>query len=645
MSQIILQTLDFASIGTPPVGEFYLGVDTDGIMKLKRNTDTLILSVTGSQFLQYTLVTYSDFLNLYNTSSLQPGGVYLINDFRTTHYVQFTDAVGDGSGLGESINYGSIEPIIVLATSTNSYDTNVKSLNYPDDEIKWLHEVTDREYDHFNNPSGTGRGHIIFRKSKSGNSRNYDFRNVIFYRWNDGSGNYTITRKIDAPNIFDYVSYKAFEEGFTDLRDNQIGSYLDSNSYYSLPYYLDNLVVSTSSSMIGNHILFGNEVTILASEFNSNYIFHLNNSVTFGTFSNNFFSEISYSTFSNFFTFNSGSKIINSDLSDKNFSKSNVLDSLTSSNNYVLITDSNSNNLFSIENDGQVKVYSNALDLMGNTISNSGLINGVDIELHSSRHLPNGLDPLTTGTPSTLGLTNSQGSSNAFSRQDHIHAHGNQSGGSLHSVVTASASGFMSSAMLSQQTNFKLILDSLITTTQSSILISATAVSINGILEDGTGYSGTSSQVLASTGTNVTWVNSIGSYLQRLPSDPSTTISTIGVMMGFGSTVSITPSKSGVLSVTVCGDTDNSDNGDGCRIQMIYGTATAPVNGAALTGTSSTSSIVMSESNSVNRYPFSLTSVIGGLSIGTQYWFDISLASLTGGTASVRNINFSIHEL
>lgn len=355
MSQIILQTLDFASIGTPPVGEFYLGVDTDGIMKLKRNTDTLILSVTGSQFLQYTLVTYSDFLNLYNTSSLQPGGVYLINDFRTTHYVQFTDAVGDGTGLGESINYGSIEPIIVLATSTNSYDTNVKSLNYPDDEIKWLHEVTDREYDHFNNPSGTGRGHIIFRKSKSGNSRNYDFRNVIFYRWNDGSGNYTISRKIDAPNIFDYVSYKAFEEGFTDLRDNQIGSQLLVPNDFSKPYYLDNLVITTQSQALGNNIKFAFETTISSLDFSYNTIDLVSDSLISGNFilndlkslvnsdistaSYNNIYEISDSNISNL-NYNKGLKIDNSSIQTIEFNNfASILSSTFSLFNYNNITD------------------------------------------------------------------------------------------------------------------------------------------------------------------------------------------------------------------------------------------------------------------------------------------------------------------
>lgn len=86
------------------------------------------------------------------------------------------------------------------------------------------------------------------------------------------------------------------------------------------------------------------------------------------------------------------------------------------------------------------------IDVGGNSVVNVNLVDGVNVSNHASRHLPNGLDPLTTGTPSTIGTTNQIGSANAFSRQDHIHAHGNQTSPTLHAVATVSANGFMSSA-------------------------------------------------------------------------------------------------------------------------------------------------------------------------------------------------------
>lgn len=52
------------------------------------------------------------------------------------------------------------------------------------------------------------------------------------------------------------------------------------------------------------------------------------------------------------------------------------------------------------------------------------VIGNINVNSHSTRHLPNGADSLTTGTPSSVGTTNQEGILNAFSRQDHVHALG-----------------------------------------------------------------------------------------------------------------------------------------------------------------------------------------------------------------------------
>lgn len=48
---------------------------------------------------------------------------------------------------------------------------------------------------------------------------------------------------------------------------------------------------------------------------------------------------------------------------------------------------------------------------------------------------------VATTNPSDIGVT-AQGTSNKWARQDHVHAHGNQTGGSLHSTVSNTAAGF-----------------------------------------------------------------------------------------------------------------------------------------------------------------------------------------------------------
>lgn len=65
------------------------------------------------------------------------------------------------------------------------------------------------------------------------------------------------------------------------------------------------------------------------------------------------------------------------------------------------------------------------INMATNNILNIGTANGVTIEAHASRHLPNGLDPLTTAAPTTNlsgSSTNAVGIQNSFSRSDHSHA-------------------------------------------------------------------------------------------------------------------------------------------------------------------------------------------------------------------------------
>lgn len=53
---------------------------------------------------------------------------------------------------------------------------------------------------------------------------------------------------------------------------------------------------------------------------------------------------------------------------------------------------------------------------------------------------------IATGAPSTIGSSNVEGTSTSLARADHVHAHGNLGGGSMHAEATTSAAGFMSAA-------------------------------------------------------------------------------------------------------------------------------------------------------------------------------------------------------
>jgi hypothetical protein len=132
------------------------------------------------------------------------------------------------------------------------------------------------------------------------------------------------------------------------------------------------------------------------------------------------------------------------------------------------------------------------LNMGGNNLTNLGLIYNVatasiDVFNHASRHAVNGADPLPVDIPVNISTSNSAGVSNSFSRADHIHAHGIQSDGTLHSAVTQSVNGFMSTtdktkldnATSSNTVSTLVIRDSTGSFSCGAITVNATADSTN----------------------------------------------------------------------------------------------------------------------------------------------------------------------
>lgn len=64
-----------------------------------------------------------------------------------------------------------------------------------------------------------------------------------------------------------------------------------------------------------------------------------------------------------------------------------------------------------------------SLNMGTNDITNVGLVDGVDVSAHASRHLPNGSDPISTATAVniTAGGASSEGTANSLARSDHEH--------------------------------------------------------------------------------------------------------------------------------------------------------------------------------------------------------------------------------
>jgi hypothetical protein len=138
--------------------------------------------------------------------------------------------------------------------------------------------------------------------------------------------------------------------------------------------------------------------------------------------------------------------------------------------------------------------------------------------------------------------------------------------------------------------------------------------------------------------------------LQASPANPTGTTSETLLMMGLGSTCKLTPVYSGRVILDFIGIaslTGSSTLNVGASYQVFFGTGTAPVNGAATTGTAlGALKVVFVNSSAADEgsLPFSFGGRIQDLSVGTPVWFDIAVKSDNGGLAGVTNLDCSANE-
>jgi len=189
--------------------------------------------VSGSEPIE---ITYTELLNLISTNTLIAGRQYLITDFQTAHYIQFSDSIGD-----EEIHTGAIEPMLVQAVSSSELATEIWSTVYPTDKITWKPIFNDRDYDAV---LGQSTGVITSRYDTLLKLyRDYDWRNVIFRRWETVSGSSDYNNYTDTGFAFQDFPPFNLALGALGAFDVSVGSGLEGGqTALGLPYQLDNVV-------------------------------------------------------------------------------------------------------------------------------------------------------------------------------------------------------------------------------------------------------------------------------------------------------------------------------------------------------------------------------------------------------------------
>lgn len=138
---------------------------------------------------------------------------------------------------------------------------------------------------------------------------------------------------------------------------------------------------------------------------------------------------------------------------------------------------------------------------------------------------------------------------------------------------------------------------------------------------------------------------------QTTPGNPTAPASTAAYTMQ-GLAGSITPGRSGSILVIISGYFVGSTvtAGDGILLQMSYGTGGAPSNAGALAGTQIGAIMQYKNENTVVAadvsQPFSMQSVITGLTVGTAVWMDIAAKSIaTISSVGIAGITITTIEL
>lgn len=131
--------------------------------------------------------------------------------------------------------------------------------------------------------------------------------------------------------------------------------------------------------------------------------------------------------------------------------------------------------------------------------------------------------------------------------------------------------------------------------------------------------------------------------LQANPANPTGTASATGVMMGLGTTCHITPVYSSRVKVEFIGGIANGAINNSITVKLFFGTGAAPANAAAITGTQVANALLTNQNTAANFSAFAQGGIITGLTPGTAYWLDLSLAA-SANTSTMAGISCNAME-
>jgi hypothetical protein len=136
-------------------------------------------------------------------------------------------------------------------------------------------------------------------------------------------------------------------------------------------------------------------------------------------------------------------------------------------------------------------------------------------------------------------------------------------------------------------------------------------------------------------------VNNAANYV----AGPTGNVGTSEVHLGLGANFSFTPSKTGLVFVIVSGVAlnTNASVGSGANIRVRFNTGVAPVYGTAGSGNFLGAQQHIITSAAVEQVGFCIHD-LKSLTVGTVWWFDVTLQAVGATGAAVKDVQFSLLE-
>ena len=261
------------------------------VLNFPTNDTLLPVELSGNTFhiafsaINYTELTYLDFITGLNLSGLTVGQYYLITDFKTCYDQPDFDYNGNAITTG-NYKQGSVSPILVLATGTGTISQLAYQPQYSGDTIYYdpyfsVTEVT----------GGEAFGRINFRIDDQGNAFDYDFREVLFKRYNTYSAEGTYSGKVSINGLGNVTGV---DTTFTDREPGDVIGIVNPNRPYAVDFYEIVSIADGNNMTVTGHSINAIENTFYTPRTNESGMSYKKSNVI----SNTGFTE--YLTFTNY---------------------------------------------------------------------------------------------------------------------------------------------------------------------------------------------------------------------------------------------------------------------------------------------------------------------------------------------------------